>query len=280
MARWRDGNSRPSCRSAFSPRSVQPWATSQKTSEQIGADAAQGGVAGTASNLPNGSGASANAAAPATDGAQLTSSENATFGVNKTVVHTTSPAGRIHRLTAAILVNDAVDHKQVKGKWITTTHKRSPEQLQQIADLAKGILGADTARGDVVTVQNMTFDETSSPDVPLTAFEKVQNGMRQFSTEIRYAGLALLFMLMWALMIRPVQKQIVASMKELPAPATLPVLEATTTSTPVLGAQGAKAALEDDAETMRLKLELAQLVQAEPASMTRTLQSWLREDHA
>ena len=254
--------------------------TSQKSSEQIGAGAAQGGVAGTASNLPNAAGSSAAATAPLGDGAQLTSSENATFGVNKVVLHTTSPAGRIHRLTAAILVNDAVDRKQVKGKWVTTTHKRTPEQLQQIADLAKGILGADTARGDVVTVQNMTFDDTSSTDMPLTALEKFQNGMRQFSTEIRYAGLVIVFLLVWALMIRPVQKQIVASMKELPAPVPVPVLEAPAATTAALAAQAAKTTLEDDAETVRLKHELSQLVQAEPASMTRTLQSWLREDHA
>ena len=260
---------------------VRAVLTSQKTSEQIGAGAAQGGVAGTASNLPSAAGAAASgAAAPLGDGAQLTSSENATFGVNKVVLHTTSPAGRIHRLTAAILVNDAADRKQIKGKWVTTPRKRTPEQLQQIADLARGVLGADTARGDVVTVQNMTFDDTNSPDVPLTTLEKVQNGMRQFSTEVRYVGLLILFLLVWALMIRPVQKQVVASIRELPAPAAVPVLEASAASTPALTAQAARAALEDDAETVRLKHELSQLVQSEPASMTRTLQSWLREDHA
>ena len=253
---------------------------SQKTSEQVGAGAGQGGVAGTASNLPNATGTPAAAAPPMGDGAQLTSSENATFGVNKMVLHTTSPAGRIRRLTAAILVNDAVDRKLVKMKWVTTPHKRTPEQLGQIADLAKGILGADTTRGDLVTVQNMTFDDAGVPDAPLTILEKAQNGMRQFSAEIRYAGLALLFLLVWALMIRPLQKQVVASMKELPVPVAIPILEAPAAGTTALAAQVARAALEDDAETVRLKHELSELVQAEPASMTRTLQSWLREDHA
>ena len=254
--------------------------TSQKTSEQVGAGAGTGGVAGTASNLPNASGA-ANNTSPE-DGAQSSTSENATFGVNKVVRHTTSPAGRIHRLTAAILVNDVVERKQLKGKWVTATHKRTPQQLTQIADLAKGILGADAARGDVVTVQNMTFDDSDAVDAPLTMLEKVQNGMKQFSTPLRYAAMLLLFLMVWALMIRPVQRQVLASMKELPAPmgGESAMLPGAAVANPGLTSNAAKAALENDAETVRLKRELTDLVQAEPASMTRTLQSWLREDHA
>lgn len=253
--------------------------SSQKTSEQVGAGASGGGVAGTASNLPNATGPSS--AAPPEEGAQLSSSENATFGVNKIVRHTNSPAGRIHRLTAAILVNDAIDRKLVKGKWVATPHKRTPQQLQQIADLARGVLGADTARGDVVTVQNMTFDDPSGADAPPTLAEKIQEGAKQFSMPLRYAALLLLFAMVWALMIRPVQKQVLASLKELPAPpATSAILQATSVTNAELATSAATAALENDAETSKLKRELSDLVQAEPASMTRTLQSWLREDHA
>ena len=259
---------------------VSALLTSQKTSEQVGAGAGAGGVAGTASNLPNAA-ASANNTQPE-DGAQNSSSENATYGVNKLIRHTTSPAGRIHRLTAAILVNDAVERKQVKGKWVSITHKRTPQQLTQIADLAKGILGADTARGDTVTVQNMPFDDTDAADTPTTMLEKVQNGMKQFATPLRYAAMLMLFLLVWALMIRPVQKQVLASLKELPAPVVsqTAMLPGTTLAGSGLASNAAKAALENDAETVRLKRELTDLVQAEPASMTRTLQSWLREDHA
>ncbi len=253
--------------------------TSQKTNEQVGAGAGVGGVAGTGSNLPNASGAGAAASTP-DDGAQLSTSENATFGVNKTVRHTSSPAGRIHRLTAAILVNDAVERKQVKGKWVTTPQKRTPQQLAQIADLARGVLGADSARGDVVTVQNMTFDDGNDADVPLTMLGKVQNGMRQFAGPLRYAAMLALFLLVWVLMIRPVQKQVVASIKELPAPVPPAAFLEKPPVAHELTSNAARAALENDAETAQLKQELSELVQSEPASMTRTLQSWLREDPA
>ncbi len=253
--------------------------TSQKTSEQVGAGAGVGGVAGTASNLPN---AAAQNAAPNTpdDGAQLSSSENATFGVNKLIRHTSSPAGRIRRITAAILVNDLLDRKQVKGKWISTPHKRTPQQLEQIADLARGVLGADTARGDVVTVQNMTFDGADATDLPVTLADKIQNGMRQFAAPLRYGAMLGLFVLVWALMIRPVQKQVVASMKELPLPVPPAAMLETSPARNELASNTARAALENDAEAAQLKRELSDLVQSEPASMTRTLQSWLREDPA
>ena len=250
---------------------------SQKTNEQVGSGTAAGGVAGTAANVPN-SAAPAQQANLPEDNAQLSTSENATFGVNKTVVHTVSPAGRIRRLTAAILVNDLQDRKLVKGKWVTTMRKRTPAQLDQLADLARGVLGADKDRGDVVTVQEMTFDNDSAADSPATLLDQCKKVMNDFSTPIRYASLMLLFVLVWALLLRPVQKQLVASLKELPAgPSASSLLETSTqkaelpTGHPALG-------LETDADTAKLKRELSELVQAEPASMARTLQSWLRED--
>ena len=254
--------------------------SSQKTSEQVGAGAGVGGVAGTASNLPNATAPAANTPTP-DDGAQLSSSDNSTFGVNKVVRHTSSPAGRIRRITAAVLVNDAVERKQVKGKWLTAPHKRTPQQLEQIADLARGVLGADSARGDVVTVQNLTFDDPESAYAPATLMDKVQNSMRQFGTPLRYAAMLLLFALVWALMIRPVQNQVIASMKELPAATvSAPLLQASPAGTAELAAGAVRTALQDEVETTRMKRELSDLVQSEPASMTRTLQSWLREDHA
>lgn len=252
--------------------------TSQKTNEQVGSAAAAGGVAGTASNLPNA--ASTPSANPPDDGSQLSSSENATFGVNKTVLRTVSPAGRIRRLTAAILVNDVQEHKQVKGKWVTLAHKRTPAELQQLQELATGILGADKDRGDVVTVQNMAFDDESAAETPPTVLDQIKRSMNDFSAPLRYAAMLLLFALVWALMFRPIQKQVIASMKELPRMSPEPAALEAGSPQIELASGMSSISLESDAESVRLKRELSELVQAEPASMTRTLQTWLREDNA
>lgn len=249
--------------------------TSQKTQEQTGSSAVQGGVAGTAANLPNTG--SPQTPAAGDDNAQMSTSDNSTFGVNKVMRHTVQPAGRIRRITAAILVNDAADHKQVKGQWISVPHKRTQAQLDQLTELARGVLGADKDRGDIVSVQNMTFNDDSIAEKPPGLLDTLRTHMSDFGTPLRYAAMLLLFVLLWALVLRPVQKQLVSSLKELgPGVGPRPAL-AGTSAPPELASAMASAVLENDPESADMKRELNDLVLAEPASMTRTLQSWLRE---
>lgn len=218
----------------------------------------------------------------AEDGAQMSLSENASFGVNKTVVHTVTPAGRIRRVTAAILVNDLQDHKQVKGKWVTAPRKPTTAQLQQLQQLAQSVLGADPQRGDVVTVQNMSFSSDAGADTTPSFADKLRAGLTGYSALIRYAALLLLFVLVWALMLRPVQKQLLANMQELKAAGPQHALSAAPVSTPEVstGKVAALSTTEGETEIVTSKRKLTELIQAEPAAMTRTLQAWLREDTA
>ncbi len=249
---------------------------SQKSSEQTGSGSVAGGIAGTAANLPT---AAATTQASVPDASSENSStENATYGVNKTVVHTVSPAGRIRRITAAILVNDVLERKQVKGSWITVPHKRTPAQLEQVAELARGVLGADKERGDLVTVQNMSFDDPSTSAVEPTLMDRVRTVSSEFATPIRYAAMLLLFLLMWALLLRPVQKQFTTSLKELATSSPLQGLPDHGAARTELASPQHAAALESDPEAAKLRRELSELVQTEPAVMTRTLQTWLQED--
>ena len=256
---------------------------SQKTREQTGSDPGTGGVAGTSANLPaNTPGASAPGdTATAADGSQTSSSDNSTFGVNKTVRHTVTPAGRIQRLTAAILVNDLQDRKQVKGKWVVVPRKPTAAQLGQLQQLAQSVLGADTGRGDVVTVQNMSFSGDPGADAAPGFADKLRSGLTDYSTPLRYVAMLVLFLLVWALMFRPVQKQMVATMKELKSADPQPALTASAASAE-LGARTAAAlpGAEGETEVAAAKRRLTELIQTEPAAMTRTLQAWLREDTA
>ena len=252
---------------------------SQKTSEQTGAGAVTGGVAGTTGNLPAATGGNQADTSTATDGAQTSTSENATFGVNKIVRHTVSPAGRIHRITAAVLVNDIMDHKQVNGHWTEVPRKRSQAQLKQIQDLAQAVLGMDLQRGDVINVQNMTFDDGRMPDTPPTTLAKVREGLSDYSTAVRYGAMVILFIVVYALMFRPAQKQVIASMRELAAGKSS-AAAALASANDAADAIARDELSAPDAAGAVLKKQLAELVQAEPITMTRTVQAWLREDHA
>jgi flagellar M-ring protein FliF len=252
--------------------------TTQKTSEQT-AQGADGGVAGTASNLPAtpGQGTTQSQDANADGGAQTSSSENSTFGVNKLMRHTISPPGRIRRVTAAILVNDFSDKKMVDGKLAGSTYKRSPVELKQLQDLAGAVIGMDAQRGDVVTVENMSFANSSAEDLPLTFGEKMQRLVDENPSALRYAGLLALFVLVWALMVRPVQKQVMGVVREISAGTEHIKGALEVQSAPELPIDDIDHLLEADTNTVGLKRRVTEMVQAEPATMTRTLQTWLRE---
>ena len=82
------------------------------------------------------------------DGTQISKSESNTYAVNKFVRHVLQPAGRIHRITAALLVDDVVEAKEENGKSTEVRRKRTPDELNQIAELAKAAIGVDLTRGD------------------------------------------------------------------------------------------------------------------------------------
>ncbi len=271
-----DLSSREENQDKYDP-AVSAVLNSQKSSEQTGSGSVAGGIAGTAANLPTAAATAPQNSVPDAS-AENSSTENATYGVNKTVSHTVSPAGRIRRITAAILVNDALERKQLKGSWITVPHKRTPAQLEQVAELARGVLGEDKERGDVITVQNMSFDDATTSAIEPTLMDRMRKASSDLSTPIRYAAMLLLFVLVWALMLRPVQKQFTTSLKELATSSLIQNLPEQSAARADFAVAQGMAALESDPEATKLKRELSELVQTEPAAMTRTLQTWLREE--
>jgi flagellar M-ring protein FliF len=258
--------------------SVSALLSTQKTMEQSG-QTDDGGVAGTASNLPSTPGKGTTQAEDANaDGTTQTSkSENSTFGVNRLSRHTVAPAGRIRRITAAILVNDFSDKKMVDGKMVGSTYKRSPAQLKQLQDLAAAVIGMDPQRGDLVTVENMAFNDSGDGDLVPTWGERVQKMVNDNTNVLKYASLLILFVLAWALIFRPVQKQIVTVVRELAAGSQSSVAVAELASGTELPGDEFDNLLEADTSTVGLKRRLTEMVQAEPATMTRTLQNWLQE---
>lgn len=256
---------------------VSALLSTQKSHEQTADGAGAGGVAGTSGNLGAGTAADQDAATTEV-GSQMTTSENSTYGVDKTQRHTVRPAGRIRRVTAAILVNDEQTHKMVGNKMVTTPVRRTPAQLKQLETLAGAVLGVDPKRGDVVTVENITFSD-SGPDVPPTISGRIQQSITDYATPLRYASLLLMLIVGWALLFRPLQKQFTASMKELPVQVAAP---GTSLSVVAGGLPEDEAQHEGETEAggAGLKRHLSEMVQAEPAAMTRTLQAWLQEEQA
>ena len=193
----------------------------QRTQEKIGGGSRSAGVPGTTRNVP-GANAGTSASASAEDSGQNNTSESATYGVNKIVRHTSQPAGRIRRITAALVLDDLPDTQQDNGRRTGARRKWSADELNQIKDMAQATLGLDTARGDVVSVQNITFDQPPVQSAPaISQLERIRTLLNDWAVVLRYAVIVLLFLATYRLVIRPIKNQAIVAMKELPAGARL-----------------------------------------------------------
>lgn len=112
----------------------------------------QGGPGNAPATAANRTAATQNTA----DTAPARSSSSATrnFELNRTIAHMTDPAGRIARLTVAVVV----DNKQVPGKnGKPGSVPFSTQELAHMTELTKNAVGFDAKRGDSVSVVNEAF---------------------------------------------------------------------------------------------------------------------------
>lgn len=253
-----------------------------RSEERLGSGDSAGGVPGTTSNLPN---AKAPVAKPDTD-THSTRTETGTYAVNHTVRHLIEPAGRIKRIAAAVLVDDATDTEMRNNQRMVNRRKRTPDEMKQIEGLARAALGLDTARGDMLAVENLSFQTLQSEaPVPPSRTEKIQRILRNFTWVLRYAALACLFASVYVLLLRPLKNQLLTTFRELPkrlaAGAAPGHIEGVTASgADELESIFGKPIGEGDAAFKKisvLKKHLAEKVHSEPAGATRLIQNWLHE---
>jgi flagellar M-ring protein FliF len=258
--------------------SVSALLSDQKTEDQITGGAGSGvsgGVPGTASNIPSKQVKPANVAAVQNAG-QTSTSENAVYGVNKVEVHTMVPAGRIQRVTAAILVDDTIVRSVVGGKETFKKLKRSQEELDKIQQLAEGVIGFDAKRGDTISVQNMSFDSPiSASDLPAPNWtDKAQKAVTDYSSLLRPASLLLLFLLAYMFVLRPIQKHALGPGQ--PYQGAQPALAAAPRGDRL--AIGSVEMVDNTRRATQLKEQTIEMIKQKPVNTTRAVQAWLREE--
>ena len=243
----------------------------QKTEDEAGGNAISSGVPGTTSNVPP----VAKSKPSVTPSSQRSTSENVQYGVNRTVLHTVTPAGRVQRITAAILVDDEVVKTAVNGKTHFTRRERSQQELNQIKDLAEAVIGFDEKRGDTITVENIPF-EAEVPDLDVAAptwREQLQKATSESSSALRPLSLLVLFVLVYFLVVRPVQKHVLSTV---PAAAV---------AQPLLAADHVDSlpAATTKSGTLRaaqLKERALETLRQNPLPTTHAVQAWLHEENS
>ncbi len=258
--------------------------SSQKTEETLGGTT-PAGIPGTASNVPGSSGNAAAVAAVSTQDRQSSRSEAMTYAVSKNVRRTLQPPGRLKRIAAAVLVDDAQEVQEKEGEKSTTRRKRTADEMKEIEQLARAAIGIDTQRGDLLAVENMSFQEPPAETVsPPGVVDKWTALLRQWSWAFRYVAIGVLFLVVYLLILRPVKKQVLLAFKQLPAKLARPAKELPpsgggelTTSAPTIELP---AGSEEARRAAALKKQLTDKVKSEPEAASRLVQSWIREAKA
>ncbi len=264
-----------------------PTALTQEHSEESSTGGAPAGVPGTASNVPAATAPAGTpaAAAPAPGSGfalgteqSMSKSDSTTYAISKSLHRSVEPAGRVRRIAAAVLVDDAVEVSEQAGKRSTTRRKRTVEEMKEIDELARAAIGVDAQRGDVLAVENLSFQELPlETPAPPGKSEHWRRLLEPWAWLLRYAALAALFLVVYMLILRPVKKLAMTAFRELPgkisrqnSPKPLPDAGS---GSPLEEGEPAPA---DGKRASQLKRMLTDKVRAEPAAASRLVESWVR----
>jgi len=264
---------------------------SSQVSEEKVTDTAAEGVPGTPSNVPGAQSATAPEPSLETQGIRT---ESKTFAVSKTVRHVVQPPGTIKRVTAAVLVDDATEVKEENGRKVEIRRKRTPEEMKQIQELAMAAMGFDAARGDHLAVENLSFQTLPFPELARPSWVgRLAPMVERWMGLLRYLAVAVLFLVTYLLVLRPVKRQAVAAFRELPRQLAAARRAAELTpGSPEVGElkleEGAAAGglippevigpAPELKQAVMLKQHLVDKVKKEPEAASRLIQSWIRQE--
>ena len=129
--------------------------SSQTREEQSGSSDSAGGPVSVGNNLPGAGGNNENNAAGKSDNTKKTE-EIVNYEISRTTKTEVTEAGRINRISAAVLV-DGLYTRNDKGEMVYAP--RSKEEIDRIAALVRTAIGFDAKRGDQLEVVNLRFAE-------------------------------------------------------------------------------------------------------------------------
>ncbi|MEO8778410.1 MAG: flagellar basal-body MS-ring/collar protein FliF [Rhodanobacter sp.] len=275
----------------------------QTSSEHHTGDAAAGGVPGALSNQPptvaaqptaakpdagkpNGkaSPASATAATQSADG-DSSSSATRNYELDRTISHVSDPAGRLARLTVAVVLDNKLSDKVTKS---TPGHSAAgsadgvpftAQELQRLTDLIKNAVGFDAARGDTVSVVNQPFHHApaldAAPGIPLWERPGVMDLIKQ--------GLGVLIALLVAFgLLRPLLKSVTrgdAATRALPAPsASQSQISVTVGDEPQVNEPARLGGATPTLEYEQRIGQARQMVGDNPKQVAQVVMNWVGED--
>jgi flagellar M-ring protein FliF len=237
----------------------------QRSEQQTGDRPIPGGVPGTASNAPN----AQPPLLPPPHNAPAASmkEESGTYGASKKTRHIVEGPGRVKRATIAVLIND---RETTRGSGAASARVPwTPDQMKRITELAQAAVGYDASRGDVISVENISFD--SAPDAGESFTNRALSTAQSLDLP-RYGAALVGLLALILLVIRPVTRSLRTA--ALPAPGGLLSVTDALPDELAPGLPGGDSRQSRDAVFQRVTAS----VKADPAQSARLLHMWLESE--
>jgi flagellar M-ring protein FliF len=256
--------------------------STQKTSDVANTPGAIGAVAGVRSNLPPQPADPKTPQVTVPGAGTARTSETTNYEVSKTTRRVLQPPGDVARLSVAVILDD--DHVQKKGQdgtVSTVRQARKPEEIQKIHGLVAAAVGLDMERGDLLTVENVAFDEPEAEqEAPPSIFVRYAPQINEFGrlVTVLIVGLVGFFFVLRPLLkaggfgAKPVEPQ--AQLVEVQRPRTVADLESE------IEAQMDQQAAEKAGENRRLPVltrRVSKFTEKEPDQVAKLLRGWIHE---
>ena len=254
---------------------------SEQTAEETSRNGAGSqGVPGALTNQPptpgvalppgvavNGATSEAQAGAVASTSPDNTSRQSTrNYEIDRTVAYTRQPAGRLKRLTVAVLV-DNLRATAEDGK--VTETPLTPEQLENMTRLVKDAVGFDAGRGDSVNVVNASFrGEVKPEDIPVDEIPLWERPLVRDIAKL-LAGLIVLLVLVLTV-LRPLVRGLLAA----PRPAYTPALPGAAQAALPVNASPVAQPLDYEGQVAQART----LVTQDPARVAQVVKTWVGDD--
>ena len=194
------------------------------------------------------------------------------YEIDRTVAYTRQPAGRLRRMTVAVLIDNL--HSVDKDGKVKET-PLSKEQLDHINELVKDAVGYDESRGDSVNVVNASFtrEATVAPGDGELQRLKIWESPLFLDIAKIVGGLVVLLVLVLAV-IRPLVKNLIEPAAQQMAVQVLPRAAAPESTGHQALPNAAESALNHEQQILQART----LVSQDPKRVAQVVRGWVARD--
>ena len=199
----------------FDNRDKGPRTRSEVLAEDRAAVRAAEGIPGSLANTPPPSPTTSNATGVDANKGQsesnntLSSRSTRNFELDRTVRHVRNASGGVMKVSVAVIVNERPAAPPAEGAAVDPNAPKTvpytPQELEQMQQVVRGVVGFDPARGDNVTVVPARFEAPAPLEtMPWYLENTVQSSLSS-------ALIAISFIVFMMIVVRPIMRSITAA---------------------------------------------------------------------